>query len=224
MELWTAFLLGFVGSAHCAGMCGPLALALPVTENSQATFVLGRVLYNAGRMMTYGAMGGVFGGLGQGLAMAGLQRWVSIAAGVIILASLLVSSRFALGLPATTAVGWLKSGLGKLLATRSLRSVFLLGLLNGLLPCGLVYAACAGATASGNSLNGAACLLAFGLGTVPMMLGLSLAGPRLLTTFRFKLQRFVPVSLAVVGGLLILRGLALGIPYLSPARDAACCR
>ncbi|NDD39883.1 MAG: sulfite exporter TauE/SafE family protein [Verrucomicrobia bacterium] len=156
--------------------------------------------------------------------MAGLQRWVSIAAGVIILASLLVSSRFALGLPATTAVGWLKSGLGKLLATRSLRSVFLLGLLNGLLPCGLVYAACAGATASGNSLNGAACLLAFGLGTVPMMLGLSLAGPRLLTTFRFKLQRFVPVSLAVVGGLLILRGLALGIPYLSPARDAACCR
>lgn len=223
MELWTALLLGFVGSAHCAGMCGPLALALPAIGRSRAMFVLGRALYNAGRLVTYAAMGAVFGGLGKGLAMAGLQRSVSIAAGAAILASLLVSSRFALGLPATTAVGWLKSGLGKVLAMRSLGSVFLLGLLNGLLPCGLVYAACAGATASGSSLNGATSLLAFGLGTVPMMLGLGLAGPRLRTTLRFQLQRFVPVSLAIVGGLLILRGLALGIPYLSPTPEAACC-
>ncbi|NBV21712.1 MAG: sulfite exporter TauE/SafE family protein [Proteobacteria bacterium] len=215
--------MGFVGSAHCAGMCGPLALALPTTGSAGATFVLGRVLYNSGRLVTYVMLGALFGGLGQGLALAGLQRSVSLAAGVVVLASLLLSSRFALGLPAITAVGWLKSGLGKLLAMRSLSSVFLLGLLNGLLPCGLVYAACAGATASGNALQGAVTMLVFGLGTAPMMLGLSLAGPRLLTTFRFKLQRLVPVSLAVVGLLLILRGLALGIPYLSPAQDAACC-
>lgn len=223
MEFWTAFLLGLVGSAHCAGMCGPLALALPTTGNTHATFLIGRVLYNSGRLATYATLGAIFGLIGQSFALAGFQRWISLAAGAAILLGLLASSRFALGLPAITAVGWLKSSFGKLLQQRSLTSVFLLGLLNGLLPCGLVYAAAAGATATGHFLDGALAMLAFGLGTVPMMLGFSLAGPRLHTTFRFRLQRFIPASLAIVGALLILRGLALGIPYLSPAPGGACC-
>ncbi|MBI5802255.1 MAG: sulfite exporter TauE/SafE family protein [Verrucomicrobia bacterium] len=223
MELWTAFLLGFVGSAHCAGMCGPLALALPATGNTRATFLAGRLLYNLGRIVTYAALGAVFGLLGQSFALAGFQRWISLAAGAVILLSLFASSRFTLGLPAITAVGWLKSALGNLLRQRSPGAVFTLGILNGLLPCGLVYAACAGATATGHFLSGTLVMLTFGLGTVPMMLGLSLAGPRLHTTLRFKLQRLVPVSLAIVGVLLVLRGLALGIPYLSPAPGCASC-
>lgn len=223
MELWTAFLLGLVGSAHCAGMCGPLALALPTTGNTRATFLAGRVLYNVGRLVTYAALGAAFGLLGQTFALAGFQRWISLAAGVAILAGLFASSRFALGLPAISAVGWLKSGFGKLLRQRSLASIFLLGLLNGLLPCGLVYAAAAGATATGHFLDGTLAMIAFGLGTVPMMLGFSLAGPRLHTALRFKLQRLIPASLAIVGVLLVLRGLALGIPYLSPAAGCACC-
>lgn len=223
MELWTAFLLGLVGSAHCAGMCGPLALALPATGNTRATFLAGRVLYNAGRLVTYAALGAAFGLLGQTFALAGFQRWISLAAGVTILAGLFASSHFALGLPAITTVGWLKSSFGKLLQQRSLSSVFLLGLLNGLLPCGLVYAAAAGATTTGHFLHGAQAMFAFGLGTVPMMLGFSLLGPRLHTALRFRLQRFIPASLAIVGVLLVLRGLALGIPYLSPAAEGACC-
>lgn len=223
MELWTAFLLGLVGSAHCAGMCGPLALALPATGNTRATFLAGRVLYNLGRLVTYATLGALFGLLGQSFAFAGFQQWISLAAGAAILIGLLASSRFALGLPAVTAVGWLKSSFSKLLQQRSLGSVFLLGLLNGLLPCGLVYAAVAGATATGSFLGGALAMLAFGLGTVPMMLGFSLAGPRLHTLLRFRLQRFMPASLVLVGVLLVLRGLALGIPYLSPAADSACC-
>ncbi len=223
MELWTAFLLGLVGSAHCAGMCGPLALALPATGNTRATFLAGRVLYNMGRLITYAALGAVFGLLGQSFALAGFQRWISLAAGVMILLSLFATSRFTLGQPTVAAVSWLKSAFSRLLKMRSLGSVFTLGLLNGLLPCGLVYAAAAAAATTGHFLDGTLAMLAFGLGTVPMMLGFSLAGPRLHTLLRFKLQRLVPASLAIVGGLLILRGLALGIPYLSPGSGTACC-
>ena len=223
MEFWTAFLLGLVGSAHCAGMCGPLALALPATGGTRATFLAGRVLYNAGRLVTYAALGATFGLLGQTFALAGFQRWISLGAGAAILLGLFVSSRFALRLPAVTAVGWLKCCFGKLLQRRSLASVFLLGLLNGLLPCGLVYAAAAGATATGHIIDGTLAMFTFGLGTVPMMLGLSLAGPRLHTAFRLRLQRFIPASLAIVGTLLVLRGLALGTPYLSPAPGGVCC-
>ena len=223
MELWTTFMLGLLGSAHCAGMCGPLALALPATGNARATFLAGRVLYNLGRIVTYAALGAVSGLLGRGFVLAGFQRWISLAAGAAILVSVFVSSRFALSLPAVTAVGCLKIALGSLLQIRSLDSIFSLGLLNGLLPCGLVYAACAAATATGHVLDGALAMFAFGLGTVPMMLGLSLAGPRLHTLLRFKLQRLVPASLAIVGLLLVLRGLALGIPYLSPVPGSPCC-
>src|SRR6185436_500262 len=143
MILWTAILLGAVGSLHCAGMCGPLALALPATGRSRATFVLSRVAYNLGRIVTYCALGAAFGLVGQTLAFAGFQRWVSLTAGAAILIGLLVSSRFAVSVPFAKTVAWIKSGLGTLLRRRSVASVFSLGVLNGLLPCGLVYAACA---------------------------------------------------------------------------------
>ena len=165
MILWTALLLGLVGSLHCAGMCGPLALALPTTGNARATFVLGRVAYNVGRILTYCLLGAAFGLIGQTLAFAGFQRWVSIAAGLAILLGLLVFSRSTVSLPVARGVTWIKSGLGALLRRRSLASVFSLGVLNGLLPCGLVYAACAGAVATGDLLSGVEYMAAFGFGT-----------------------------------------------------------
>jgi len=216
MQIWTAFLLGFAGSAHCAGMCGPLALALPAGGSGRATFVAGRSLYNAGRIITYALMGALFGLLGLGFAIAGLQRWVSLVLGALILIGLFVSPRFARALTLTRAVSWLKSALGKLLQRRALSSLFGIGLLNGLLPCGLVYVACAGAATADNVLSGVEYMIAFGLGTVPMMLAISLVGTKLQFALHFKLQRLIPVSLAIVGALLFLRGLALDIPYLSP--------
>jgi uncharacterized protein len=220
MELWTAFVLGFVGSAHCAGMCGPLALALPPTGNTRTVFLAGRMAYNLGRIITYAALGALFGLLGQAFAIAGLQRWVSLVAGAVILLGLVASRRFSLNLPLNRLVANLKSGFGVLLRQRAVSAMFGVGLLNGLLPCGLVYVACAGATASGNTVNGVAYMFAFGLGTLPMMLALSIAGQKLHLTLRFKLQKLVPASLAVVGALLVMRGLALGIPYLSPKLPA----
>jgi sulfite exporter TauE/SafE len=216
MDLWTAFVLGLVGSLHCAGMCGPLALALPVTGRTIASHLLGRLAYNLGRMATYGLLGVVFGLIGQTFALAGLQRWVSLIAGATILLGLVASSRHAVGTPAVKAVVWLKSGLGKLLQRRTLASLYSLGALNGLLPCGLVYAACAGAVARDGVLSGLEYMLAFGLGTLPMMLGIGFAGSKLRVISRWKLQRVVPVCLVALGVLLIVRGMALGIPYLSP--------
>ena len=224
MILLTAIVLGLVGSLHCAGMCGPLALALPMTGNSRATFVLGRVAYNLGRIVTYCLLGAAFGLVGQTLAFAGFQRWVSIAAGSAILVGLFVSSRSTVSLPVARGVAWIKSGLGALLRRRSVASVFSLGALNGLLPCGLVYAACAGAVATGGLLSGVEYMAAFGFGTVPMMLGIGFVGQKLQFTLRFKLQRLIPACLTLVAVLLILRGLSLGIPYLSPdlAAGAVC--
>ena len=216
MILWTAILLGLVGSLHCAGMCGPLALALPKTGHSRAAFVFGRLAYNLGRIVAYCLLGAVFGLVGQTLAFAGFQRWVSIGAGAAMLIGLALSARSAASLSLARAVAWIKSGLGALLRRRSLLSVFSLGALNGLLPCGLVYAACAGAVASGGLFSGIEYMAAFGFGTVPMMLGIGLAGPGLQFTLRMKLQRLIPACLVLVAALLILRGMSLGIPYLSP--------
>ena len=227
MELWTAFLLGLVGSLHCAGMCGPLALALPPAGNASSTYLLGRLAYNLGRVITYCMLGLVFGLIGESLMLAGLQRWASIVLGVTLLVGLFASRKLAMARPFTAVVAWLKNHMGTLLRQRSFHSLLTLGLLNGLLPCGLVYVAYAGAATTGGLFAGALYMAAFGLGTVPMMLALSLTGKLIPISFRLKLLKAVPVAVGVLGALLILRGLSLGIPYLSPdltaAGEASCC-
>ena len=226
LDCWTAFLLGLVGSLHCAGMCGPLALALPAAGNTTPAYVLGRVAYNAGRIITYCLLGFVFGLVGYTFLMAGLQRWVSIALGVALLLGLFASRRLALARPVTFAVNLLKSRMSVLLRRRSLTGLAALGLLNGLLPCGLVYVACAGAAATGSTLAGALYMTAFGVGTVPMMLTISLSGKLVPPSLRLMLVKTIPVCVFLLGSLLILRGMSLGIPYLSPdlsGSGASCC-
>lgn len=218
--LWTAFMLGFVGSLHCAGMCGPLAMAVPVVGEGRAAILRSRLIYNLGRITTYAVMGAIVGLLGQAFALAGVQRWISLAAGALILMGVLVSSRWLSGLSLNRGIVRLKSTFGLLLQRRTFGAVTLLGALNGLLPCGLVYVACTAALASHHWWEGVAYMTLFGLGTVPMMFGLGMVGLKLQSALRFRLQRLVPASLAIVGGLLLLRGLALGIPYVSPADPA----
>ncbi len=220
MELWTAILLGVLGGLHCAGMCGPLMLALPVTGRSPGQFAVGRLIYHSGRLATYTALGLVFGLLGRTLLLIGVQRWVSVGLGVLMLGGVIASPRF-LELPGIVRwVGQLKSWMGGFLRQRTFSALAVLGGLNGLLPCGLVYAACAGAAASGDGLSGARFMLAFGLGTLPVMLAISLSGRLLPTAVRLRLRHVMPVSVALLGGLLILRGLSLGIPYVSPDLEA----
>src|SRR5688572_16541520 len=207
MELWTAFLLGLVGSAHCAGMCGPLALALPVTERTRVSFFLGRVAYNLGRLAAYSSLGVVFGLLGRTLLMAGLQRSLSITLGVLLIGGLLFSRKFALWRPVSLIVESVKRRMGALLHRGTFGSRAALGSLNGLLPCGLVYVAAAGATATGGMSSGATYMAVFGAGTLPMMLALSFSAHLVPFALRLKLRSLVPVSIFVLGALLILRGM-----------------
>lgn len=221
MHLWTALLIGLAGSLHCAGMCGPLVLAMPARPGKFGAHLTGNLAYTGGRITTYAVLGLLFGAFGQMLGLAGFQRWVSIAAGAAILLGLLAlplrNATFLIARP----VNALKLGLGKLLKSRSLPAQFSFGALNGLLPCGLVYVACAAAAATGSALAGVEYMALFGLGTLPMMLGLGLANRLLHRQFQFRLQKLVPISLALMASLLILRGLGFGIPYVSPQLNSA---
>lgn len=201
---------------------------MPSVGSNKIAQVFGRLAYNGGRVATYGILGVVFGSLGQVLSMVGVQQWVSVGAGALILMGL-----FAWPLRGKTwliarPVGRLKCALGSLLHRRTIGSQFLFGGLNGLLPCGLVYVACAAAAATGSIVSGLQYMLVFGLGTVPMMFGIGLAGRFLHARLQGRVQRVIPAALAVMAVLLILRGMSLGIPYLSPdlsggVGECSCC-
>ena len=226
MDCWTAFILGLVSSAHCAGMCGPLALAMPGAGTSGPRFWAGRLGYNLGRILTYTALGVVFGLVGRTLFLAGLQRWLSVGLGAALLAGLLISRRLAWWRPLTALLERFQPNMSLLLRRRSFGSLVALGLLNGLLPCGLVYVACAGAAATSGILAGARYMAAFGAGTAPVMLAIGLGGRLVPLAWRLKPRQGIPISVCLLGLLLILRGMSLGIPYLSPdlSRVGACCR
>lgn len=230
--LWSAFILGLFGSLHCLGMCGPIALALPLDRSSQWKAGSGALVYNLGRTLTYALMGLVFGQIGQALSLIGLQRWVSILAGTVLLLGVIlhyVLQRPGLSLPGLQRiVGRVKSGLAQRLGRTSYRSLLSIGLLNGLLPCGLVYFTLIGAIGMGAALQGAAYMALFGLGTVPLMLATNLLGHRIGQRWRSRLTQAIPYVLALFGVLFILRGMALGIPFISPDFDGteavrSCC-
>lgn len=226
MNYPTAIILGLLGSFHCVAMCGPLQLALPLPSGGAGRIVLGRLLYQIGRIVTYTLLGVVGGMIGKSIFLIGLQRWLSIALGVAVLAVFFISKRVAVSAPVVRLVGKLKLAMAAQLQRRSFRSLGLLGMLNGLLPCGLVYVALAGAISQGSLVKGSGYMLVFGLGTLPMMLIVSLSGKLLPTRLRMKLAGAIPIGVYLLAGLLILRGLALGIPYLSPnlaGGMAGCC-
>ncbi len=218
--LWSAFLIGFFGSFHCIGMCGPIALAIPVQNSSRPNLIFGRILYNVGRAISYAAIGLVFGLIGQGLSIAGLQQSTSIVAGVLILAMVLLPSRLSQKIsllkPAYQFTNALKIKFGKLLKGKSNYTTFLIGLLNGFLPCGLVYMAVAGAMATGGYFDGALYMFLFGIGTIPVMLAVSIAGNFISLSVRKSMNKLIPVFMIVLGLLFILRGMNLGIPFVSP--------
>ena len=214
--IWTGFVIGLLGSIHCAGMCGPIAILLPNPGKTGNSRVIGRVVYNAGRILTYSTLGFVSGLAGKAFFLAGWQQGLSIALGLLILVGLFFSIGNRVNTSVFRVLGQIRNRLGHLLKQRSYRSLGLLGLLNGLLPCGLVWAACANAAATSSALQGMTSMFAFGFGTVPMMFILGSTGGRIQTRSWAKLRPMVTFSLAVMAVLLILRGMSLGIPYISP--------
>jgi sulfite exporter TauE/SafE len=215
-----AFLTGLFSSLHCVGMCGPIALALPKGFEGRLAMASSRLLYNVGRTLTYILLGLVIGIFGEGIAISGYQQGISIALGVALLLfglfSLKRENRF-LAIPRVDRLmRKLRQRLGRLLGQSTYGSTLSIGLLNGLLPCGFVYLALAGASLAGNLLDSMAYLAFFGLGTMPMMFGVSMLGGVLPASVRQRLRPFLMAFVFIFATLLILRGLDLGIPYLSP--------
>jgi len=216
MELLTGFLVGLMGSFHCIGMCGPIAIALPKTKN----LVLSRLLYNFGRVITYSLLGLLFGLLGARLEMFGLQQIISISLGVLIILSVLTPAVYRIKITNSLGlykpIGMLKMYFSKMFKSHTNTSMLTIGILNGLLPCGFVYIGITGAIAAGDTLNGMLFMTMFGLGTLPVMLGASLIGSAININLRQKLTRLLPALSVVLAIIFILRGLNLGIPYISP--------
>jgi len=213
----TGFILGFLGSFHCLGMCGPIALAISAKDNNR--FLINKIFYNLGRTCTYVILGLIVGTLGFSLQLAGVQQWGSVFLGGLIIFMAFfykknenyITGRGFFGL--SLAV---KKKLGRLLKMGGPPSFFAGGLINGLLPCGMVYIALVASLALQNTLSGALYMFAFVLCTVPMMLGLMLSGKLLSINLREKFLRAMPYLAMFIGVLFILRGSGLGMEYLSP--------
>ncbi|MEO7210425.1 MAG: sulfite exporter TauE/SafE family protein [Chitinophagaceae bacterium] len=218
--LFSALALGFLGSFHCIGMCGPLALSLPVNHLQGFKKIAGVLLYNMGRIFMYAVLGFILGWIGMAFQFFGWQQFFSIFLGIILLIIFLMNVLHQRILKNNSLVsGWNKKVIEKLSGLyqkKSFSGVFFIGLLNGLLPCGLVYMAIAGALATANILYSSLFMAAFGAGTLPAMMAVSLAGGMMPINIRMSIKKISPYIIGVMGIILILRGMNLGIPFLSP--------
>ncbi|AFL86248.1 hypothetical protein Belba_3765 [Belliella baltica DSM 15883] len=215
--IWTAFLLGFLGSFHCLGMCGPIALAVSAKDN--APFLRNKIIYNLGRTLTYSILGAIIGMIGFSLALAGIQQWISIGMGALILLMAFFYKRAERVITQSGLFGAiykLKFSLGYFLKKGGSTAFFASGLLNGLLPCGMVYIALIASLALQNPLNGAIYMFFFGIGTIPMLIAVMVSGKILSIKIRTKLTNALPYLAMFIGILFIVRGLGLGIHYISP--------
>ena len=213
--------MGLLGSFHCIGMCGPIAFALPVDRTNKPKMIFQTFLYHFGRLISYALIGLIFGSLGKGLYLAGFQQRLSILAGILMIAFILIPvnlfNKHNFSKPLYKFVSYVKTKLGFYLKRRTNSTFFSIGFFNGFLPCGLVYMALIGAIAGSSAINGAFYMFLFGLGTVPMMSIAVLLGNFLKVSIRNKIQKVIPVFVVIIGLLFILRGLGLGIPYISPS-------
>ncbi len=201
-------------------MCGPIAFALPVDRSNRSKTIFQTLVYHIGRLTSYALIGLIFGVVGKGLYLAGFQQRLSILMGISMILLVLIPAkifnRYNFSKPLYTFIGYVKSKLGFYLRKKTNSTFFSIGFFNGFLPCGLVYMALIGAIAASNALSGALYMFLFGLGTVPMMSIAVMAGNFLKVSVRNKIQKAIPVFVVVIGLLFILRGLGLGIPYISP--------
>ncbi|WP_264537036.1 sulfite exporter TauE/SafE family protein [Flavobacterium sp. N1736] len=219
--LYSAFIFGLISSFHCIGMCGPIAMMLPVDRQNEVKKAIQIFTYHIGRLIAYAVIGLIFGLLGRGFFLAGLQQNMSIVIGLFMIIVVLIPekvfSKYNFSKPVYKVISKIKSGLGSHFKNKSYKSLFIIGLLNGFLPCGMVYVALFGAIAMQSASLGILYMILFGLGTIPLMTAVVYLNSLLNLSFRNKIQRAIPYVAVIIGVLFILRGLGLGIPYLSPS-------
>ena len=218
--LISGFVLGAAGSLHCIGMCGPLSLALPIHHLSKTKKILSLLLYQFGRIITYSGIGLLFGLAGRRIYIAGYQQYFSIIMGAFIIGlSVLYFLRHR-----TIHLKFLnrfyffvQRQISTLLKSAIRPSGFLLmGMANGLLPCGMIYIALAATLSFTEIFQSVGFMAMFGAGTLPAMMLAGYAGQMIKPGWRISLQKLVPVFISAMGILLVLRGMNLGIPFISP--------
>ena len=213
-----ALILGLIGSLHCVGMCGPIALAVPVRQAQSRFFTA--IQYNLGRIIAYAFLGLTFGIFGKGLSLSGVQQWVSVIAGLLLILSVFIPTLVQIKSAILKPLAWLYDGVKKQLSTlfksQSKIRLLAIGFLNGLLPCGLVYIALVGALLSANIYDAVVYMVFFGICTSPALAALIFASKLISADLKQRLSKIIPVFIVLLGLLFILRGLGLGIPYLSP--------
>jgi len=215
--LWAALTLGLMGSLHCVGMCGPLAIAFGGgRSSSRMDAAITGVFYNIGRASTYALLGLAFGGLGRFMVFAQVQKGVSIAIGVLMIVAFFASfdiEGYIRNLPLIQR--WynrIRSILTRMMKQSQSYHPYTLGLANGLLPCGLVYLALAGALATGGLLQGMLFMFVFGLGTMPMLFVLAFGSGLVPLHVRARLREVIPYVTLVFGIFLCYRGVVVDMP------------
>jgi sulfite exporter TauE/SafE len=219
--IFSAFVLGLLGSFHCVGMCGPIAFMLPLDRTNTFKKITQITIYHVGRLLAYAIIGLVFGLLGKSFYLFGFQQQLSIAIGILMILVVVIPqqtfNKYNFSKPIYKMISKVKSGLGQALKKKTTDTFLTIGFLNGFLPCGLVYMAVFAAIASYNASNGSLYMVIFGLGTIPLMTTTIYFSNFLKGSARQKIQKVIPVFVILIGTLFILRGLGLGIPYISPA-------
>ena len=221
LDLLLIIALGFLGSfGHCVGMCGPIAFMLPVNRSNTIQKFLQVFLYHFGRLLAYSIIGVVFGILGRSFSIFGLQQNLSIGIGIVMILLVIVPYsiflKYNFSKPVYRGIAKVKNSLGVALKKKTPDTFLSIGFLNGFLPCGLVYMAVFGAIGTGTIIEGSLYMLLFGLGTIPLMTATVYAGNFLTQKTRQYIQKAIPVFVILIGLLFIIRGLGIGVPYLSP--------
>jgi len=213
--MWfTALIIGFAGSLHCVGMCSPLALAVTSMKKS---VLLNRLLYNSGRIFTYGVFGAIVSSAGVIFQFPEFQNILTIALGIALLI-IGFAGVSGVKIPLVTSglqqfTAFLKSLFSKFLQRKTYASIVFLGALNGLLPCGLTFLALTYCLTLKGPIDGFTFMILFGAGTLPAMFGLTSLINFLINRFHLNIQK-VTIGLMIVSGcLLIARVFLIHIPH-----------
>lgn len=221
----SGFVIGIISSFHCIGMCGPIAMAVPINRKSTWSLIFGSIQYNLGRILTYSILGLIVGIIGVSLKLILTFQLISIVSGILMVLFALskIVQKIALFQKLNSHIfGIVTLLFGKLKNTDSNFKPLVFGIINGFLPCGMVYLALVNSLPSTNLFIGILSMIAFGIGTfltmffVPILINTNL--------LKNRFQKWAPILLCIVGLSLILRGMNLGIPYVSPKIEMEQCQ
>ncbi len=230
IDLFAGMLLGLAGSLHCVGMCGPLILMFPFDAKSKIIGYTQNVIYHFGRVFVYGLLGLLFGLVFQIVDLKYFEQYFSLSIGVLFLILWyreFFSKQKANQGPLQRKVLFL---FGKAMQWRTYFGMFLAGMMNGLLPCGLVYGALLAAFGTGTTEGSILFMLGFGMATIPSMILVFSLKNLITVKLRQKLSQLLPWWLLLLGIWFLLRGMNLGIPFLSPkihthsSEQSSCCK